>query len=78
MELPLVITKVGMFANAPDDITCAELVEVGDYMALAKSMEKLLTDAKKRGDLIKSGREAVQKYTWEAMASTVNDLYAKQ
>jgi glycosyltransferase involved in cell wall biosynthesis len=77
MKLPLVITKVGMFANEPDDSTYAKLVEAGDYMALAKPMEELLTDAKKRGDLIKAGYELVQKYTWAAMANTANDLYTE-
>jgi len=75
MKLPLVITKVGMFANEPGDSTYAKLVEAGDYMALAKPMEELLTDAKKRGDLIKVGYEVVQKHTWAAMAITAYDLY---
>ena len=75
MELPLVITKVGMFANEADDSTYAKLVDAGDSKALAEAMEELLTDAKKRGDMITAGNEAVQKHTWAAMADIANDLY---
>lgn len=77
MELPLVITKVGIFANETDDITYAKLVAIGDSKALAAAMEELLTDTKKRDDMITSGCEAVQKYTWTAMANIANDLYTE-
>lgn len=76
MELPLIITKVGMFADKPDDSPYACLVEAGDSTAIAESMQALLTDAKKRSDLIKAGCEAVQGYTWPAMADIAADSYA--
>jgi glycosyltransferase involved in cell wall biosynthesis len=75
MELPLIITKVGMFANEVDDGTYVRLVDAGDPKALAKAMEELLTDAKKRDAMITAGYDAVQKYTWAAMANIANDLY---
>lgn len=75
MELPLIITKVGMFANELDDSTYVKLVDAGDPKALAKAMEELLTEVKRRGDMITAGYEAVQKYTWAAMANIANDLY---
>lgn len=77
MELPLVITKVGMFANEAGDSRHAKLVDVGDYKALAEAMEELLTNTKKRGDIITAGRESVQKYTWAAMANIAHDLYVE-
>lgn len=77
MELPLVITRVGMFAGKPDDCTDVKLVEAGDSTALAEAMQELLTDAKKRDELVKEGRAAVQKYTWAAMANIASDLYAE-
>ena len=75
MELPLIITKVGMFANEVDDSNHVKLVDAGDPKALAKAMEELLTDVKKRGDMITIGYDVVQKYTWAAMANIANDLY---
>jgi glycosyltransferase involved in cell wall biosynthesis len=75
MELPLVITNVGMFANEVDDKAYAKIVEAGDSNALAKAMEELSTDAKKRDDMITAGNEAVQNYTWAAVANIADDLY---
>jgi glycosyltransferase involved in cell wall biosynthesis len=75
MELPLVITKVGMFADKRDGSPHATLVETGDSSALAESMQELLANAKKRGDLVKAGSEAVQRYTWAVMADIAADSY---
>jgi glycosyltransferase involved in cell wall biosynthesis len=75
MKLPLVITKVGPFANETGDRTYAKVVNVGDPNVLAEAMEELLTDAEKRDDMIGAGYEAVQKYNWAAVANIANDLY---
>jgi len=77
MELPLVITNVGMFASEVDDKAYAKIVEAGDSYALAKAMEEVLTDAKKRQDMITAGNEVVQNYTWAAVANIADDLYAE-
>jgi glycosyltransferase involved in cell wall biosynthesis len=77
MELPLVITNVGMFADAVDDKPYAKIVEAGDSNALAKAMEEVLTDAKKRQDMITAGNEVVQNYTWAAVADIADDLYVE-
>lgn len=75
MELPLVITNVGMFADEVDDKAYAKIVEAGDSNALAKAMEELLTDATKRDAMITAGNEVVQNYTWSAVADVADALY---
>ena len=77
MGLPLIITRVGMFANEADDRADAEIVDAGEPQALAGAMEELLTDAAKRNEMIKAGREAVQQYNWAAIANIATDLYAE-
>lgn len=77
MGLPLIITKVGIFADEPGDCTHARLVEAGDYKVLAESMAELLADPRAREELAAAGHAAVLGYTWEAMANTADDLYAE-
>lgn len=76
MELPLVVTKVGMFANERDSI-CAMLVDAGDSNALAEAMAELLADAEKRSDLIKAGCKVVQQHTWAAIADIADEMYTE-
>jgi glycosyltransferase involved in cell wall biosynthesis len=75
MELPLVITKVGMFADEVDDSAYARFVDAGDSNGLAEAMGEVLTDSKKRDEMVTAGHEAVQDYSWEAVANNANDLY---
>jgi len=75
MELPLVITKVGMFANEEGDRAYAKFVDAGESNALAEAMGEVLTDLKKRDEMITAGYEAVQKYNWATIANIANDLY---
>lgn len=75
MELPLIITKVGMFAGEAGDTAYAQIVNPGDSGALAKAMEELLTDADKRAEMIAAGSAVVQKYNWSAIAAIAEDLY---
>jgi glycosyltransferase involved in cell wall biosynthesis len=77
MELPLIITKIGTFANETDDRTYAKVVDVGDSNALAEAMEELMTDGEKRAAMIAAGHEVVQEYNWPAVADIANDLYVE-
>lgn len=77
MELPLVITKVGIFANEADDILSAKLIDVGDVKALAQAMEELITETDKRSAMIKAANETVQQYSWTAMASVLSHSYVE-
>ena len=43
--------------------------------ALAQAMEELLTDAEMRNDMITAACQAVQKYSWSAVANIATDLY---
>lgn len=73
--LPLIITKVGMFANQADNSAYAKLVDIADFKALAQAMKEIMADPKKRANMIAAGHEAVQKYTWAAMADIAHNLY---
>jgi glycosyltransferase involved in cell wall biosynthesis len=75
MEVPLITTKVGMFAGESNDVAYAKVIGPGDSSALAEAMKELLADVEKRDDLIKAAREAVRKYDWTAVANIANDLY---
>lgn len=77
MKLPLIITKVGIFAQTPHYDTSARIVAVGNSEALARAMEEIMTDATQRSSMIIAGSEAVQKYTWASMANIADDLYTE-
>jgi phosphatidyl-myo-inositol alpha-mannosyltransferase len=75
MGLPLIITKVGIFAAETSNQNYARLVDIGDSKALAEAMKELANDTNKRRAMIKAGNEAVQKHTWKSMANIADDLY---
>lgn len=77
MELPLVITKVGIFADEADDIPYAKLIDVGDVNAMAQAMEELMTEPDKCSAMIKAANEVVQQYSWAAMTGILSHAYTE-
>ena len=77
--LPVVATPVGGTPELLKDGVNGYLIPVGDHVALANSITKLLDDpllAKKMGQ---SGRELVEaSYTWDAVAEQTERVYIEE
>jgi glycosyltransferase involved in cell wall biosynthesis len=46
-----------------------------DTAAMAASINQVLTDKKKRADLIKKGYEQIKKYSWQRMSEQTHEVY---
>jgi glycosyltransferase involved in cell wall biosynthesis len=52
------------------------LVDAGDVEALARGLERLLGDGALRARLVDAGRQQARRFTWEAAAQQLLDVYA--
>ncbi|MCU1351203.1 MAG: glycosyltransferase, partial [Acidimicrobiales bacterium] len=72
---PVVTTSTGALPEVMGD--AALLVPDKDPDALAAAIATVLTDDACRADLVAKGHERVARYTWEATASGLVDLYRR-
>lgn len=73
--VPVVSTEVGSIPEVLGD--AADLVAPGDPDALAAALTHVLTDDDHRAELVRRGRERVGRYSWDAYAGGVIDLYRR-
>jgi glycosyltransferase involved in cell wall biosynthesis len=55
----------------------ADLVAPGDPEALAAALTRVLTDDDHRAELVRRGRERVGRFSWDACAEGLIDLYRR-
>ena len=76
--VPVVATAAGSLPEVLAD--AALLVPVGDPLALAAAIERVLTDQTLRADLIEAGRRRVAAFSWrsagDALIETYGDMVA--
>lgn len=73
--VPVVATRAGALPEVCRD--GAELVEVGDAEALAGTIDRLLTDAARRHDLVARGRRVAAGYDWQRSAGALAELFRR-
>ncbi len=73
--VPVVSTSVGAIPEVLGD--AADLVEARDPTALAQALSRVLTDEAHRARLVRRGRERVKRYSWDAYAEGMIDLYRR-
>jgi glycosyltransferase involved in cell wall biosynthesis/GT2 family glycosyltransferase len=73
--IPVVATAAGAVPEVVGD--AAEVVAVGDVEALAGAMATVLTDEGRRRDLVRLGHRNVERYSWDATADGMVDLYER-
>ncbi|MGC8627366.1 MAG: glycosyltransferase family 4 protein [Acidimicrobiales bacterium] len=71
--VPVVATRCAALEEVLGD--AARLVEVGNAEALAGALDDLLGDVDSREELAKRGRQRAERFTWEACAERLADLY---
>ena len=77
--LPVVATPVGGTPEILKDGVNGYLVPVGDHVALAKSIIRLLDDRPMAVEMGRRGRELVKaSYTWDALAEQTERIYAAE
>ena len=75
VDTPVLATRAGPLAEVLGD--SARLVPPGDVAAMAAGLHDLLSDEGQRLELARRGRERVRRYTWDACAEGVVDLYKR-
>ena len=73
--VPVVATAVGAVPEVVGD--AGLLVAPGDPDALAGALDRVLGDAEVRAGLATRGREQARRFTWDACAAGLRDLYAE-
>jgi len=73
--IPVVATAAGAVPEVVGD--AAEVVPVGDAVALAAGIEAVLTDRARRDDLVARGHRNVERYSWDATADGLVALYER-
>ena len=71
--IPVVVTAAGAVPEVVGD--AARIVPVGDPAALAGALAEVLTDDDAAQRLVTAGRSRVQRYSWDATADGLVDLY---
>jgi glycosyltransferase involved in cell wall biosynthesis len=73
--VPVVATAVGALPEVVGD--AADLVPPDDDAALAAALARVLEDGDHRDALIARGRERVTRYSWDACAAGLLDVYRR-
>lgn len=73
--IPVVATAAGAVPEVVGD--AAEVVAVGDVEGLATGIESVLTDRARRDDLVARGHANVGRYSWDATADGLVELYRR-
>jgi glycosyltransferase involved in cell wall biosynthesis len=76
--VPIVATRVGLFAELLQDGTHGRLVDVEDHTALARALEALVESSELRarmGEQVRALRDALP--TWGSIAQETTHLYEK-
>lgn len=73
--IPVVTTAAGAVPEVVGD--AAEVVPVGDVDALAAAMATVLVDDERRRELIRLGHRNVERYSWDATADGMVELYER-
>jgi glycosyltransferase involved in cell wall biosynthesis len=73
--VPVVATAVGAIPEVLGD--AADLVPLGDEDALAEALLRALGDPAHRVELIRRGHERAARYSWDACAEGLVDLYRR-
>jgi len=73
--VPVVSTTVGSIPEVLGD--AADLVAPGDPAAFAAALDRVLTDESHRADLVGRGQERAARYSWDAFADGLIDLYRR-
>jgi len=73
--VPVVSTTVGSIPEVLGD--AAVLVAPHDPTALATALARVLTDDDHRAELVRRGSERVRRYSWDAFADGIVDLYRR-
>jgi glycosyltransferase-like protein len=74
-ELPVVASDLPVFREFLSDGHDALLPAVGDPVALADALERVMTDARLRATLVAGGRTVVPSFTWSASAARHAEIY---
>ncbi|MEM3586582.1 MAG: glycosyltransferase family 4 protein [Candidatus Jordarchaeaceae archaeon] len=73
---PIVAFRVGALPQVVEDGKTGILVTPGDWKAMAKAVERILTNSELRDSMGKRGRERVEKlFTWRKAAEKVMEIY---
>lgn len=72
-EVPVVAVAAAAIPEVAGE--AALLVPEGDVEALAAALATACTDDRRRGELIRSGRERCRRYTWKRSAERLLELY---
>lgn len=75
-DLPVVASSIPVFAEFLTDGENALLPEVGNPVAIADALERVLTDRDLRSRLVAGGREVVPRFSWSASARQHVEIYA--
>lgn len=73
---PAIVTSVGILRDVPAGFGAAYIVPTRDDQALMQAMYRCMTDAETRSTVAAQGHKEAQKYTWPAIAQTVEAIYA--
>lgn len=73
--VPVVATAVGAIPEVVGD--AADLVPLGDEDALAEALLRALGDEAHRAELVRRGHERAARYSWDACATGLADLYRR-
>jgi len=74
-DLPVVASDLPVFREFLCHGRDALLPTAGDPAALADAMERVMTDARLRADLVEAGRTVVPSFTWSASAARHAEIY---
>lgn len=75
LGVPVVATEAGSIPEVAG--SAAELVPPGDVEGMAEAIQKVLTDDRRREQLIQAGSERAAGYTWEACSDGLALAYAE-
>jgi glycosyltransferase involved in cell wall biosynthesis len=76
--VPIVATKVGLFAELLEDGKHGKLIGVDDHVALARALEQLVTEPTLRAQIssnVRALRDALP--SWDRIATETTNLYAE-
>lgn len=73
--VPVVTTNVGGIPYLVENENTALLVDVRDYQAMSKAIDRLINDESLRTRLINNGVEQVKKYAWDSVKHQWQTVY---
>ncbi|HEU4425834.1 MAG TPA: MSMEG_0565 family glycosyltransferase [Pilimelia sp.] len=76
-DLPVVASDLPVFREFLTDGRDALLPAVGDPVALADALERVMTDDRLRASLVAGGRAVVPRFTWAASAARHAEIYTQ-